>query len=198
MFKMTKVYTMQNDDLETKERLLNAAIELLGEEKQIEKITSRLIAERAEVSLGSINYHFQSKANLLNEAVGRMTYEIAESWLEPVQGFDDDPVGALKMLIKETSRVMARYAHLAKLSVENILMQGNFDVPLIIIPLLRAIYANQKSEQELRLIAFQLIIPMQVAMLHDRAFLRYSGYDLYDDLQRDHLIEKQVDNLINI
>lgn len=198
MFKMTKVYTMQNDDLETKERLLNAAIELLGEEKQIEKITSRLIAERAGVSLGSINYHFQSKANLLNEAVGRMTYEIAESWLEPVQGFDDDPVGALKMLIKETSRVMARYAHLAKLSVENILMQGNFDVPLIIIPLLRAIYANQKSEQELRLIAFQLIIPMQVAMLHDRAFLRYSGYDLYDDLQRDHLIEKQVDNLINI
>lgn len=198
MFKMTKAYTMQNDDLETKERLLNAAIELLGEEKQIEKITSRLIAERAGVSLGSINYHFQSKANLLNEAVGRMTYEIAESWLEPVQGFDDDPVGALKMLIKETSRVMARYAHLAKLSVENILMQGNFDVPLIIIPLLRAIYANQKSEQELRLIAFQLIIPMQVAMLHDRAFLRYSGYDLYDDLQRDHLIEKQVDNLINI
>lgn len=189
---------MQNDDLETKERLLNAAIELLGEEKQIEKITSRLIAERAGVSLGSINYHFQSKANLLNEAVGRMTYEIAESWLEPVQGFDDDPVGALKMLIKETSRVMARYAHLAKLSVENILMQGNFDVPLIIIPLLRAIYAHQKSEQELRLIAFQLIIPMQVAMLHDRAFLRYSGYDLYDDLQRDQLIEKQVDNLINI
>lgn len=198
MFKMTKANTMQNDNLETKERLLNAAIELLGEEKQIEKITSRLIAERAGVSLGSINYHFQSKANLLNEAVGRMTYEIAESWLEPVQGFDDDPVGALKMLIKETSRVMARYAHLAKLSVENILMQGNFDVPLIIIPLLRAIYANQKSEQELRLIAFQLIIPMQVAMLHDRAFLRYSGYDLYDDLQRDHLIEKQVDNLINI
>ena len=189
---------MQNDNLETKERLLNAAIELLGEEKQIEKITSRLIAERAGVSLGSINYHFQSKANLLNEAVGRMTYEIAESWLEPVQGFDDDPVGALKMLIKETSRVMARYAHLAKLSVENILMQGNFDVPLIIIPLLRAIYAHQKSEQELRLIAFQLIIPMQVAMLHDRAFLLYSGYDLYDDLQRDQLIEKQVDNLINI
>ena len=187
---------MEAEDLETKERLLNAAIELLGEKKDPGKITSRSIAELAGVSLGSINYHFQSKDNLLNEAVGRMTYEIAESWLKPVKGYEGDPVGALKMLLKDTSRSMVSHTHLAKISVANILKQGNFDVPLVILPLLRAIYRDQKDEQELRLIAFQLVIPMQVAFLHDRAFLLYAGYNLYDDRQRDQMIEKQVDNLI--
>lgn len=187
---------MEAEDLETKERLLGAAVELLGEKKEPSKITSRSIAERAGVSLGSINYHFKSKDNLLNEAVGRMTYGIAESWLRPVKGFEDDPVGALKMLLKETSRTMVSHAHLSKITVANILKQGNFDVPLVILPLLRAIYREQKDEQELRLIAFQLVIPMQVAFMHDRAFLLYAGYNLYDDQQRDKMIEKQVDNLI--
>lgn len=187
---------MAENDIDPKERLIQAAIELLGEEKEIGKITARRITERAGASLGSINYHFQSKDNLLNQAVGRMTYEIAESWLKPVQGMETDPAGALKMLLKETSRMMARYNHLAKITVANILKQGNFDVPLIIVPLLRAIFAGQKSEQELRLIAFQLVIPLQVAALHDRAFLLYAGYDIYDDWQRDQMIEIQVDNLI--
>lgn len=187
---------MEAEDLETKERLLSAAVELLEEKKDPGKITSRGIAERAGVSLGSINYHFQSKDNLLNEAVGRLTFEIAESWLRPVEGYEDDPVGALKMLLKETSRAMVSHAHLAKLTVANILKQGNIDVPLVILPLLRAIYKDQKDEQELRLIAFQLVIPMQVAFMHDRAFLLYAGYNLYDDRQRDQMIEKQVDNLI--
>jgi len=187
---------MSDDEIETKERLVQAAIELLSAEKSTSKITARRITDLAGVSLGSINYHFRSKDNLLNEAVGRMTYEIAESWLQPVQGFEDDPVGALKMLMIETSRTMARYAHLAKIMVGNILKQGSFDVPLVIVPLLRDIYAGQKSEQELRLIAFQLVVPMQVALWHDRAFLLFAGYDLYDDRQRDQWIETQVDNLI--
>ena len=188
---------MEAEDLETKERLLDAAVELLGEKKEPSKITSRSLAERAGVSLGSINYHFRSKDNLLNEAVSRMTSEIAESWLRPVKGFEDDPVGALKMLLKETSRAMVSHAHLSKITVTNIFKQGNFDVPLVILPLLRTIYREQKDEQELRLIAFQLVIPMQVAFMHDRAFLLYAGYNLYDDQQRDQMIEKQVDNLIN-
>ena len=189
---------MSIDDLETKEKLVRAAIELLNEGGDAARITARLLTERAGVSLGSINYHFQSKDNLLNEAVGRMTYEIAASWLTPVDSFEDDPLGALLMLLKETSRLMARHANLAKLTVSNILKGGNFDVPLVIIPLLRKIFGAQKDEQELRLIAFQLVIPMQVALLHDRTFLLYAGYDLYDDRQRDQWIEKQVENLINI
>jgi len=187
---------MDNEQLETKERLMQAAIQLLSEEQDSRKITARRLTERAGVSLGSINYHFQSKDKLLYEAVGRMTYEVAESWLKPVQGFEGDPGGALKMLLKETSRMMARYARLAKITVSSILKEGNFEVPLIIVPLLRNIYTGEKSEQELRLIAFQLVIPMQVALLHDRAFHLYSGYNLYDDRQRDQWIELQVKNLI--
>ena len=73
---------MSDSPLNAKERILQAAIELLAE---FETITVRQIAERAEVGIGSINYHFQSKDNLLNEAVGRMMGDQAARWYEPLE-----------------------------------------------------------------------------------------------------------------
>lgn len=49
-----------------KEVIIDVTTELIRENNgNVTKITSRKIAERAEVGLGLINYHFGSKENLI-------------------------------------------------------------------------------------------------------------------------------------
>ena len=185
---------MSDNPLNAKERILQAAIELLAE---FETITVRQIAERAEVGIGSINYHFQSKDNLLNEAVGRMMGDQAARWYEPLEEAEGDPVNRLKMLLKDTSNIAFRHAKLSRIAISHALLQGNMEPAQLILPILRDIYGNTKDERELRLIAFQLITTTQVIFLRASAFRLYAGINVFDEKQRNESIETLVDNLIS-
>ena len=57
---------MTEDKADTRSRILEAAAEIIGKERNL-NLTIREIATRAEVNLASINYHFQSKENLLDQ-----------------------------------------------------------------------------------------------------------------------------------
>jgi AcrR family transcriptional regulator len=188
---------MNDKDLETKERLIQVTIELLDQVDDVNDITVRQIAERAEVGIGSINYHFQSKDNLLNEAVMRVVGDVAASWYQPFQHQEVDPVTRLRQLFKESSKIVALYPKLSQVSVSHALLQSDFDVASLIIPLLREIFGERKTETELRLISFQLVVSTQVAYMRADAFRRYSGIDVFDDMEREAVIDILVDNLIN-
>ena len=54
------------DKEKVKERIINAATELIEKSGgEVKNITARAIAERSGVALGLINYHFESKENLI-------------------------------------------------------------------------------------------------------------------------------------
>jgi AcrR family transcriptional regulator len=53
---------------ETRERILRAALELIGREG-IAAVSNRRLAQAAGVSLGSLTYHFPSQATLLRESL---------------------------------------------------------------------------------------------------------------------------------
>ena len=179
---------------DAKARLLQATLEILNEEDDPAGITVRQIAERAGVALGSINYYFQSKDNLLYEAVsGLMTAE-ASRWFAPaVQDSALDPVTRLKQLLKETSRIGIRYPKLLRIMLEHDLQHGEMTAALMLMPLLHEISGGRRSEFELRLIALQLITTLQVMFLRAGTFRLYAGIDVLDDLQRDRGIDLMVD-----
>lgn len=54
----------------TRERIIYAAIQCIGEHG-IQAATIRIIAERAQVNIALINYHFGSKKKLMDEAIRR-------------------------------------------------------------------------------------------------------------------------------
>ena len=179
---------------DAKARLLQATLEILNEDDNPSGITVRQIAERAGVALGSINYYFQSKENLLYEAVsGLMTAEVAR-WSSPVaQDTGLDPVTRLKQLLKETSRIGIRYPKLMRIMLEHDLLHGEMTAALMLMPLLHEISAGRRSEFELRLIALQLITTLQVMFLRAGTFRLYAGIDVMDDVQRDRGIDLMVD-----
>lgn len=187
---------MTAEELETKERLLQAASELIGDAARPNKITARQIAERAQVSLGSINYYFQSKDNLLYEAVLQLMGEAAANWYEPFHHPDVAPITRLRQLLKESARVSVGFPKFAQIAMSHALLEDEFGVPALLLPLLREIFGNQKNEIEIRLIAFQLIIPLQVAMLRPDAFRRYSGVNIFDENQLDASLDRMLDNFL--
>jgi len=59
---------MTEQNIEIKEKLLNAAIEIIGKEG-LHTITVRRLSEATGANVAAINYHFGSKENLMSEAV---------------------------------------------------------------------------------------------------------------------------------
>ncbi len=53
---------------DTRERILRTTLDLIGREG-IAAVTNRRVAEAAEVSLGSLTYHFDSQLDLLRESL---------------------------------------------------------------------------------------------------------------------------------
>jgi DNA-binding transcriptional regulator YbjK len=59
---------------DTRERILRTTLDLIGREG-IAAVTNRRVAEAAEVSLGSLTYHFDSQLDLLRESLMLMVGE---------------------------------------------------------------------------------------------------------------------------
>lgn len=177
-------------------RILAAATALLNEGRDPQRITVRQIAERASVGTGLINYHFQSKDNLLNEVVSGMMMAEVGRWLAEAQDASLDPQTRLRRLLKETARIGVQYPTHLQIMIAHEVQNATFSVPLLIVPLLREIYGGRKAEMQLRLIALQMVLPLQVAALQPASFRLYAGIDLFDSRQRDDLIDTLIDNLL--
>ena len=181
---------------EPRERILAAAAALLDETSDPQRITVRQIAERAGVGIGLINYHFQSKDNLLNEVVSGLMLAEAARWFAAAADSSLDAQTRLRRLLQETSRIGVQYPGHLQIMLTHEFHQPTFSVPLMIVPLLREIYGGRKTEMELRLIALQMVLPLQVAGLQPDALRLYAGVDLVDARQREDLIDTLIDNLI--
>ena len=187
---------MSNNDIHTKEKIMNTVVDLLNDIDDPSKITIRQIAERAEVSIGLINYHFQTKETLLHQAVVSLMSGVASKLSNLDRDKFEDPEIKLKSILKELSDAAIQNSKFHKISVSYELLHGNIQTPLYYVPLLREIYKDQKDEIQLRIIALQLNSILQISFLRSSAFQLYTGIDIYNKSQRDKLIDTCVDNLI--
>lgn len=68
-------------DPERRDRIIDAALDVIAEQG-VAGATHRRIAERADVPLGSMTYHFEGMDDLLAEAFTRMSQQIANRFKE--------------------------------------------------------------------------------------------------------------------
>ena len=58
----------ENENISTKEKILNTTLELIKEEG-FESVTIRKIAELSDTNIALVNYHFGSKEKLISETI---------------------------------------------------------------------------------------------------------------------------------
>ncbi|MGE5633133.1 MAG: TetR/AcrR family transcriptional regulator [Caulobacteraceae bacterium] len=187
---------MDTNELDARDRIMKATMEILDEEQDTGKITVRKIAERAGVGTGLINYHFQSKEKLLYETVNVTMTQMAEEFRSVGKTNEMEPVEFIKYMLKKLSEFAVRYKKLTQISVSYALLQGEMDAEMYLLPALKTYYGRSRDENELRLIAFTLIKTMQVIYLRADAFLKYSGIDVTDEEQRNESIDLLVTSIL--
>lgn len=188
---------MTHEEQDAKNRIIRAAIEILNEVSDAEKVTVRQVAERANVGVGLINYHFGTKDKLLAIALGDVMAKMAGSLAHHDSNPHLDPVARLKAMLKELYEFAERHEKIMKFLLTHGILNGNMQTPLFLIPALKDIFGDTIDEIKIRIIALQIILPIQVTSLSPMEFHMYSGIDLHQEAQRNHFIDNLVDNLVN-
>jgi len=180
---------------ETKKRIIEVTAALLNATENPEDVTIRKIAEKAGVGVGLINYHFISRENLMNETACQEMQSLAETF-EMVDNYKDDPLKYLKEKLIHMSDIAMNNRLFNKISLEHDFLKGDFRICLYLVPILKEIFGGSKSETELRLVSFQIIVATQSIFLRQDAFHMLTGINIEMKGQRDDLINSIVDNII--
>lgn len=188
------------DNEKIKDNIIKVTTKLIEQSDGNTKvITSRLIAENANIGLGSINYYFGSKENLIAECVQRIINKVLLSFVPEIKdcnnidGFSDKE--RLTNWASQTFDFLFQNQAIANISImsdmQNYLSDSN------------SVYTQKgfmfalrenKNENFKKLLIFSIVSTMQVAFLAKNTTKELLGYDLYIKNQRDMFVK----NIVNL
>ena len=186
---------MGSHEIDAIERIKTATREILDECGDAESITVRQIAQRADVGVGLINYHFGSKSQLLGMVISERLEHLAQELLEN-QEDELSPKERLSAMMKTLFTFGAEYKSFMQVLIQQGLQQGNYGAEMAIMPLLKEIYGGEAEEMRLRIMALQILHPIQVTCLAPEKFYLYSGINVEDAASRDKFVDSLIENLI--
>ena len=187
---------MKNENIESKERILDTMVKLLMEKKDVNKITTRQIAELANVNSALINYYYQSKENLVFTAVEYCMENIAKKIFAEDLKNENLPITRLKNMIRGFSNFSFNNYYLSEIAISKEVKSGSIGTSTVIVPLLSEVFGDKKTETELKMIALQIIIPMQVMFLNADEYKRHLKKDVFNEQVRNELLDQMIDNIL--
>lgn len=175
-----------------KEELLQAAVDLLNEVSDPERVTSRRLAEKAGVNAAMINYYFESKDQLLSLAAGKIIEASAQGFRPEAQP-DGPPRQRLEFMLASLCEQVVKFEKFTKVYLPYVLLRDEILTPFYILPYLKEYFGASKTETDCKIIAYEIISFMQLVFLRFEAFYRFTGVDLRKKEERIRLIHQQLD-----
>lgn len=183
---------------ETKEAILRETIQLIREKDgDLSQVTARLIAERAGVSLGLINYHFGNKDNLILECTQLIINDVISSFKPDFGEEKADAKKRLQITAFEVFETLFANPALSRVSILGDLNHPEADSNTV--KTMRGfmyVCGDDLPDEKKRRIAFLLVCAMQEAFLYADCAKEYLGYDFSKKSERKRFIDKQVELLI--
>lgn len=187
---------------EVKEAIIKTTTELIEEsDGNMGSITARAIADKSNVALGLINYHFESKENLIAICVQRIINKVLMDFApDKIDYSKDDGLTDKERLISFAQQtydfLFANYA-IIKISIlsdfkdykpksNSAYTQLGFSYAL----------RGNIPESKKHLIAFSLTSIMQTAFLTGENSESLTGYNLFEKSQRDLFVADTVSMLM--
>ena len=190
------------DKEKVKEAIINAATELIKRSGgEVKNITARAIADKSGVALGLINYHFESKENLIAICVQRIINKVLMSFSPDKKDYNaDDGLTDKQRLISFAQQtfdfLFDNYAIL-KISILSDFKDYK--------PLCNSVYTQMGfrfalrgniPENKKQLITFSLTSAMQTAFLSGENSKHITGYNLFEKTERDMFVSDTVSMLM--
>ncbi len=190
------------DKEKVKATIINATTELIEQSGgEIKNITARSIADKSRVALGLINYHFESKENLIAICVQRIINKVLMSFAPDKKDYTE-PDGLtdkqrLTSFAQQTFDFLFDNYAIIKISILSDFKDYK--------PMCNSVYTQMGfrfalrgniSENKKQLIAFSLVSTMQAAFLSGENSKQITGYNLFEKTERDMFVSDTVSMLM--
>ncbi|MDO5557962.1 MAG: TetR/AcrR family transcriptional regulator [Oscillospiraceae bacterium] len=178
----------------TKEKLITAAGRLIDSCDESAVVTSRAIANEAGVQLAMINYCFGSREALLFETFCRRENEYKnDPLLLEIFRAEIPPKEKLRRLHYVIAEFLIKNYKYSKAITGYVLLHRDLSKELNSLPLVTAHYNGRKTQQECRIISYELSSVMQLAVYRHKELENFSGFDLTDTAQLHKFVDLQID-----
>ena len=183
----------------TKDKLVDAAFELMEKAEDPMAVTSREIAARAEVKPAMINYCFGSRENLIYNAFQKQYLNfLKDKEVEKVINSDLPPDQVLKRLHYVVADCLVKNYTFTKAITGFVLFKRDLGQESFSFNYVKKAYKGRKSDAECKLIAYELSTMMQLIIYRKDDIKRDFGIDLDDEEQLRHYIDMRVDLLLGL
>ncbi len=190
------------DEQQAREKLMEVTTQLIRERGNIEEVTIRDIAAQAGVGVGLVNYHFQTKENLVNLCIQRIIGQIIGQFDPLYRSLSGSPMDKLRLLIKENVAFLVNQPGLSRASITSNLLAGSahdntMQTMEAYRPVLREVCGEKATEKEINILLHVLISSMQAMFLRRETVKETMGIDITDKAERDELADTVLDHLFN-
>jgi AcrR family transcriptional regulator len=183
----------------TKDRLLDAAFELMEKAEDPMAVTSREIAARADVKPAMINYCFGSRENLIYNAFQKQYLSfLKDKEVEKVVNSDLPPQEILKKLHYVVADCLVKNHTFTKAITGFVLFKRDLGQESFSFNYVKKAYKGRKTDAECKLIAYELSTMMQLIVYSKEDIKKDFGIDLDDSEQLRHYIDMRVDLLLGL
>ncbi len=181
----------------TKEKLIDAAFALMEEADDPFNVTSRQIAERAGTKPSMINYCFGSRENLLYQTFQKQYMSfLNESEIREIIDSDITPKDLIKRLHFVVAKCLVENPKFTKAITGHVLFNRDLSKESFTYPYVKKHYAGKKTDEECKLIAYELSAMMQLIICRKEDIKRDFGIDLDNDKELRKYIGMRVDLLL--
>ena len=182
--------------VEVKEKIIEATICLISEsDGDVTTINTRAIADKAQVGIGLINYHFQTKESLIEicveRMIGRFVFKISPSALEQA------PVLRLKHTAKRVFDLLMDNPAISRISFLSDHKNPKMDDNTVksALGFCKVLCDFEIPERERFVLAFALISIIQTLFLRKDQSGELFGYDINVKQQRGEMLEMLIDSM---
>ena len=181
----------------TKDRLIEATLTLMEDMDDPLTVTSRQIASKAGVKPGMINYCFGSRENLIYQTFQKQYLDfLKDSDVSSIINSQAPPKEIIKQLHFIVARCLVENHKFTKAITGFVLFKRDLGKESFTFPYVLKHYKGIKSENECRLIAYELSTMMQLIIYRKDDIKKDFGIDLADRDELKHFLDMRIDLLL--
>lgn len=193
---------MAKQKLDLRIKIIETTIQLMKEHGDTSLITMRDIASRVGVGVGLINYHFQTKENLINIC----SLEMIGSAINQLQSMSQDagmkPAEKLFQISKGIAEFMVSNDGISKISITSDFTDprendNTAQLSRMLLPLVKEICAQDQSEKESLILLHIFISTIEAAFLRNEVLMINTGFSFTEAEQREDFIHFCIKKVFN-
>ena len=181
----------------TKEKLIDATFALMEEAEDPFNVTSRQIAERAGAKPSMINYCFGSRENLIYQTFQKQYMSfLKDTEVAELIAKDLPPKELLKKLHFIVAKCLVDNPKFTKAITGFVLFNRDLSQESFSFVYVKKHFAGRKTDEECRLIAYELSAMMQLMIYRKDDIKKDFGFDLDNSDELQHYINMRIDLLL--